>query len=242
MKCLFAWTEKESYNDRKYGFEKPYLGGTMEGKKYESDLTRKEKREIEKQKLKSMNGKEKLEYIRSYYMFHILGVIAVIGLIIFAFNTYERSKIKTELAVTIVDAVENIEGRTVLEEKLAEVYCKGDKYKQVNLDTAVSSADSYTFSVKMDTQLAAKMIDVIICDEKTYNGLTKQQVFMSFEELLGEDYSTYESYIKDGKIDVSQSNILKQSGLILYEPAYLGIVVNTEQKENAKQLLDILFE
>ena len=40
-------------------------------KKHESDMTGKEKRELERQKLASMNGKEKAEYIFSYYKFHL---------------------------------------------------------------------------------------------------------------------------------------------------------------------------
>ena len=47
-------------------------------KKHESDMSRKEKRELEREKLASMSGNEKLEYILSYYKFHI-AALAEIG-------------------------------------------------------------------------------------------------------------------------------------------------------------------
>ena len=48
--------------------------------KNESDLSKKERRLIEKEKLKGMGPKKKLEYIWMYYKPAIFGVIAVIAL------------------------------------------------------------------------------------------------------------------------------------------------------------------
>ena len=49
--------------------------------KNESDLSKKERRLIEKEKLKGMGPKKKLEYIWMYYKPAIFGAIAVIVLI-----------------------------------------------------------------------------------------------------------------------------------------------------------------
>ena len=51
-------------------------------KKHESDMTKKEKRELEREKLASMGGSEKAEYILSYYKFHIAAVAGLIVLIV----------------------------------------------------------------------------------------------------------------------------------------------------------------
>ena len=42
----------------------------MEQKRYESDMTPKEKRELEKKKLKQMTFPQKVEYIWAYYKLH----------------------------------------------------------------------------------------------------------------------------------------------------------------------------
>lgn len=62
--------------------------------KNESDLSKKERRLIEKEKLKGMGPKKKLEYIWMYYKPAIFGVIAVIALIFGIKDYYEQSKIK----------------------------------------------------------------------------------------------------------------------------------------------------
>ena len=43
--------------------------------RYESDMTRKEKMQLEKEKLSKMNFKEKLAYIWEYYKAVIFGII-----------------------------------------------------------------------------------------------------------------------------------------------------------------------
>lgn len=47
--------------------------------KHESDLTRKEKRELEIQKMKSLKSKKKLEYLLTYYRSVLLIVIKSIS-------------------------------------------------------------------------------------------------------------------------------------------------------------------
>ena len=71
--------------------------------KNESDLSKKERRLIEKEKLKGMGPKKKLEYIWMYYKPAIFGVIAVIALIFGIKDYYEQSKIKTVLSMTVVN-------------------------------------------------------------------------------------------------------------------------------------------
>ena len=60
--------------------------------RYESDMTRKEKMQLEKEKLSKMNFKEKLAYISDYYkafIFVIISVIVIIGTLV---NIYENAK------------------------------------------------------------------------------------------------------------------------------------------------------
>ena len=73
--------------------------------KDELDLSKKERRLIEKEKLKGMGMKKKLEYIWMYYKPAIFGVIAVIVLIFGIKDYYEQSKIKTVLSMTVVNSI-----------------------------------------------------------------------------------------------------------------------------------------
>ena len=100
--------------------------------KNESDLSKKERRLIEKEKLKGMGPKKKLEYIWMYYKPAIFGVIAVIALIFGIKDYYEQSKIKTVLSMTVVNSMAN--DTETPEQKIKETLgYKDDPYSKVEI-------------------------------------------------------------------------------------------------------------
>ena len=72
--------------------------------KHETDLTKKEKRELEKMKLASMGWKGKLQYIWAYYKPQMAAIVAVIAIAFFVKDLYENSKIHTALTVMVIDS------------------------------------------------------------------------------------------------------------------------------------------
>lgn len=65
--------------------------------KHESDLTKKEKRELERQKLAGMGLGGKLQYIWAYYKPQIFVVVGVIILIFAIRDFYLKLRLKTYL-------------------------------------------------------------------------------------------------------------------------------------------------
>ena len=57
--------------------------------KHETDLTKKEKRELEKMKLASMGWKGKLQYIWAYYKPQMAAIVAVIAILSFFHIDYD---------------------------------------------------------------------------------------------------------------------------------------------------------
>lgn len=74
--------------------------------KHETDLTKKEKRELEKMKLASMGWKGKLQYIWAYYKPQMAAIVAVIAIAFFVKDLYENSRIHTALTVMVIDSTE----------------------------------------------------------------------------------------------------------------------------------------
>ena len=72
--------------------------------KHETDLTKKEKRELEKMKLASMGWKGKLQYIWAYYKPQMAAIVAVIAIAFFVKDLYENSRIHTALTVMVIDS------------------------------------------------------------------------------------------------------------------------------------------
>ena len=105
-------------------------------KRYESDRTRKEKMELEREKLSEMNLSGKLEYIWTYYKPLIFGIIGVIVLIFIIRSLVENSKYYDILSIGVANS-SNIDDLEPLEEQLQEEFGDpDDKYQQVGIDTS----------------------------------------------------------------------------------------------------------
>lgn len=75
----------------------------MEQKRYESDMTPKEKRELEKKKLKQMTFPQKVEYIWAYYKLHMAIALAIILVIVFVGQLIYRSQFDTVFYAAIIN-------------------------------------------------------------------------------------------------------------------------------------------
>ena len=116
--------------------------------RYESDMTRKEKRELEKQKLGSMNWKEKLEYIWTYYKAAMAAVIGVIVVIVIVCQLVENSKYKTILNVSVINASMSEDSEAIGEE-LQNQFGTDNKYDKVSFDTSLMMGDVETADYNM---------------------------------------------------------------------------------------------
>ena len=74
----------------------------MMQKKHESDLTRKEKWQLEREKVASMSWKKRIEYFFTYYKWVLVVAVAVIALGVFGVNWYKNLQKEELLNVVIV--------------------------------------------------------------------------------------------------------------------------------------------
>ena len=72
--------------------------------KHESDLTKKEKRQLEKEKLAGMGLGAKLGYIWAYYKPQMAAIVGVIVLIFAAKDIYDNAQIETALTMMVIDS------------------------------------------------------------------------------------------------------------------------------------------
>ena len=76
----------------------------MMQKKHESDLTRKEKWQLEREKVASMSWKKRIEYFFTYYKWVLVVAVAVIALGVFGVNWYKNLQKEELLNVVIVNS------------------------------------------------------------------------------------------------------------------------------------------
>lgn len=212
-------------------------------KRYESDLTKKEKRKLEYEKIKGMGFKKKIEYFCAYYKW-VLVVVICIGFAANLFWTmYSNSRMNTVLAMAIIDSngyYANID-QEELEQQLLELVGTGDKYDQVVLDISASSADQYEAGMKMMVVVSVGGNDVMICNQETYDKYNDLEAFQDWKEILGDDYEKYEKYMTNGVPDLSKSIKWVAEGMTSYTPAYAAVMVDAKNVENVVKMLDYYF-
>lgn len=217
-------------------------------KRYESDRTRKEKMELEREKLSQMKWSGKLEYIWTYYKPVIFGIIAVIGLIFIVRNQIENAKYYNILSIGVANT-SNMDSLEPLEEELLERFGNSDdKYQQVGIDTSYSfgtdmeNAD-YNTIMKFAAVTAAKELDLLICNEDVYEHYEEQGYFMDLTELLsGEECQKYGISEGDTAVEITDLPRYQEMNLTSYEPVYLAVLVNAQNLDTTKAFINYLEE
>lgn len=216
-------------------------------KKYESDMTKKEKRALERQKLASMGMKAKIEYIIGYYKFHILGVIlavfAVIGLVKWA----DSLKNENMLYLAVVNSVGD--GGTIMED-FKEYLGDTDKYHIFTIDNSVmlgsdngTSQADYTSTMKLTTLVGAGTADVFICPEDIYKEYAQQDILVNISDLMGKEFVADNPDIcEEYAIRVEDNKVLKKYGLTGKQPAYLITFAFSKHPDVAAQFVDFIME
>ena len=217
-------------------------------KRYEADRTRKEKMELEREKLSGMNLSGKLEYIWTYYKPVIFGVIAVIALILIIRNLVENSKYYDILSIGVANS-SNIGSMEPLEEELLEQFGDPeDKYQQVGVDTSYSFGSDmnngdYNTMMKFAAVTAAQGMDILICNEDVYEHYDEQEYFMDLTELLSEEECQKYNLTKgDTGLDITNLARYQEMNLTSYEPVYLAVMVNAQNLDTTKAFINYLEE
>ena len=202
----------------------------------ETDLTKKERRQIEKEKLKGMGTGKKLQYIWMYYKVHMLCVILAIGAVCLGVNLYRHAKMETVLSIAVVNA-----GDFSSEEEqknILEMLDTDNKYAQVsvaqNLMTDETGEDlDYYARMAYVTEIQAATVDVLVMPKALYEHEKDSGMYADLKETFGED--VFESL---GAADAQHlefdgsSKIAKEFGLSS-EPVCVCLPGNVKNKENA---------
>jgi hypothetical protein len=132
-----------------------------------------------------MTGKQKISYIRDYYLVMILVVAAiVIGLCYLVYSVTHRTD--ALLSVTMVDALET-EQIEELAEEFALEYGIDEKSVQIS-DSSIGSAVSAQLSVAFYVRLQAGKEDILILPEDTFNEFAQNGYFLDLTDLVPQEW------------------------------------------------------
>lgn len=212
-------------------------------KKYESDMTPKEKRQFELEKMSSMTLFQKLEYLWTYYKIWLVVLIGVIFVLYLVVTAYQGFRSVDLLSIAVFDSDYTKEEQTkALEEDLLAAIGTGDKYEKVLIDASVTSGEDYTDVMKSSVVAMSGTTDLFVCSRDTYIQYEENEMFFDWEEILGEEYTEYEEYMSEGMLELSASPKWEEYMLTSYEPVYAGVLVNSKNADNVKKFVEFFFE
>lgn len=215
--------------------------------KHESDLTKKERRLLERQKLKGMGVGKKLEYIWMYYKPAIFGFIGFIALIFLGMDLYQNAQKETVLAISVVNAG-NVDSEAVAQDIKALLGTE-DKNDVVEVAANLitngdgSGFDYYT-QMAYVTQVQTQALDVLVMPESLYEGLAKDdaEIFADLKEVLGAQvYASFGENVDEKHLTLEDSP-LKETFDVAYEPMCIAVLVNSKHMENASTWIASLAE
>lgn len=217
----------------------------MMQKKHESDLTRKEKWQLEREKVASMSWKKRIEYFFTYYKWVLVVAVAVIVLGVFGVNWYKNLQKEELLNVVIVNS--SAPSTENLNQDLRKALKIKDKNQIITIDTSVYTGEgnqtTYNSTMKLSVVMGARTADIFVCDKETFATYDQDGVFLSVEELMGSEFcEAHAEEVGENYILANQSKLAEEYGIVGYEDAYIGVFSYTEHREHAKAFVEFLFE
>ncbi len=190
----------------------------MLDRRYEQQMDKKEKRQFEKEKLKEMSGRQKLEYLWMYYKVWLLVPIGIALLVWVGVTMYRSKTEEVLLNVVVADGIGS--SYDEVEQELKDRIQADGNNQTVKFNNSLSAA-TYQGEMAFTTLVAAESIDVVVCPEEFYE---------EYQDVMGEP------------VILEAGDWMAENLGIPYETVYVGIVENAPNRENAEVFVEILQE
>lgn len=210
----------------------------MLDRKYERQMSGKEKRKFEAEKMSQMTLKEKLEYLWMYYKVYLLIPVVIVVLIVVGVQMYHGITQKVLLNLTILGGEST--DRTGLEKEILELLGTGKKNEAVKINANLSgSTDDYNSNIALSTLIGAEAVDILICPEEVYKAYADQNSFLNLEDLLSEE-ALASGKVQGDALILEGSDYMAQEVGVVYEPAYVCVMSNAQNERQAAEFIEML--
>lgn len=231
----------EATKDKQTGHDESVLNPVY---KNESDLSRKEKRLLEKEKLKGMGPGKKLQYIWMYYKPVMFGILAAIVLAFVLRDWYINAKTKTVLSIAAVNS--QLSDTDDIEKQVEELLgVTEDKYSKVQISVNITTDETggnldYYAQTAYMTQVQAGTLDIMLMPEQLYDSLNTDGIFLNLEELLGDHvFGEFGTQSDQTHITIKDSRLAEEFGLS-YDSITIVVPASAPNQKNAAKWMESL--
>ena len=200
-------------------------------RKYESDLTRKEKRQMEIEKLKQMTFPEKLSHMWSYHKLILFLPILLLILVIGTIRWIENSRYEIVLTIGVVNSIIwDMDDSTL--ESLREQMGVQDRHSEVLIDIAYTFVDgqvNFESEQKLAVTVASQALDVFIINQQVYDDYHYHDMFMDLSNIFSEEELAGMQIINGNAIDISAAIEINETYFgVVYQPIYFTVIANVD--------------
>ncbi len=217
------------------------------------------KKQTEKEKLREMKLKDKIDYIWEYYRLPIILVVVALALAAYFIYGLLHPAASTQFYAAMINNSIDNEVLNEYSTEFSERLKLDPKKEIIELNTNYVFQDDtqnqYSMSMKeaLITYVSAKEIDVIIAPESQFNAYSYNGFFSKLSDKLPTDvYSSLtDQFYMSGTEDDAEKNAygIYLTNTKLYknnadntDPYILGIVGNSQHEENVIEFIRFLFE
>lgn len=216
----------------------------MEQKKYESDMSRKEKRELEKSYFRGMSVRQKAEHVIAYYKTHIMLLFLTLLVIIFGIYFVYRTQVDILLNVVFIDSMDG--DQKTMESDFKEYMGDSSALHEIFVDdtilfTGSALSDSYK-EIKLSSFIQNKLPDVMIMDEKYYGQYKESGMLQPFIKVMSEEeQESLGIRAEDGYgVMMTGNQKLEEYGFLIDGDSYLVVMQDAAHPEEAKDFIEFL--
>ena len=200
--------------------------------RYESDLTPKEKRQMEIEKIKSLPFPKKVEHMWAYHKLILASPVILVLLIVFAHGWIQNIRTDQVLNIAITNGFEtDVEGLTKLTMERLNIE---NRFSEVMIDPGYVVVDGefdMTSVQKFTVIVAAGGIDILISNPEIYEHYKEQGLFMSMSEIFNEEELATLNVVDDYAIDITHYPIVGEGLNLFHDTIYLMVIANIELDE-----------
>ena len=197
--------------------------------RYESDLTPKEKRQMEIEKIKSLSFPKKVEHMWAYHKFILASPIILVLLIVLAHGWIQNMRTDQVLNIGISNGFEtDTEWLVNVTEERLNI---DNPFSEVMVDTSYITIDG-EFDInsiqKFTVMIAAGGLDIFISNPRMYENYKGQELFMNMNEIFSEEELSEMSLVNNYAIEITHYPVVIERLNLFYDRIYLMVISNVE--------------
>ena len=200
--------------------------------RYESDLTPKEKRKLEIEKIKGLSFTEKLEHMWAYHKLILASPILLVLLIVFLHSFIQNSRMESVLNIAVTGGFET-EVEAIVELTKEKLHIES-RFSQVMIDTNYTTIDGeferYSLQ-KFIVIVAAQGMDILISNPGIYEIYKEQEFFMDLGHFFSEEELLSMTLTDTYAINITSYSLVKERFNLPYETVYFMVIANVDIDE-----------